>query len=221
LGKLTTKDLSVPKTTPEEMSVGGRLLCEEMAEFREEVQSVFSTHLYEADECQRILEALRSLDSWKPARVREEQENGNSSSLARPDIRSADYLDSAEMHQLYADFDEKLDTMHAILRERWRLELTRHDGTHLLRYGPGGHYVPHQDTGPGFEDRFFSVVCYLNDGFIGGRTIFPTLDYAATPQAGKAILFPSNYLHGSEPIISGEKFVFVSWICGTTPVKWI
>jgi predicted 2-oxoglutarate/Fe(II)-dependent dioxygenase YbiX len=41
------------------------------------------------------------------------------------------------------------------------------------------------------------------------------------PQAGQAILFPSNYLHGSEPVISGKKFVIVSWIDGPVPIKWL
>jgi predicted 2-oxoglutarate/Fe(II)-dependent dioxygenase YbiX len=64
-------------------------------------------------------------------------------------------------------------------------------------------------------------VCYLNDDFEGGRTLFPALDYAVTPEAGRAVLFPSTYLHGSEPVIKGRKFVLVSWIDGPVAVKWI
>jgi predicted 2-oxoglutarate/Fe(II)-dependent dioxygenase YbiX len=61
----------------------------------------------------------------------------------------------------------------------------------------------------------------LNDDFTGGRTLFPTLNYATTPAAGQAIIFPSNYLHGSEPVSRGKKFVLVSWIDGPVPIKWI
>ena len=108
-----------------------------------------------------------------------------------------------------------------LVNQHWQVNLANHSGTHILKYGPADHYVPHLDTGPGFEDRYFSVVCYLNDDFSGGLTSFPGLDYAATPETGKAIVFPSNYLHCSEPVISGEKIVMVSWINGPTPVKWI
>ena len=107
------------------------------------------------------------------------------------------------------------------LKGLWKLDLRTHSGTHLLKYEAADHYRPHKDTGLGFDGRYFSVVCYLNDDFTGGRTLFPTLNYAATPAAGRAIIFPSNYLHGSEPVISGQKFVMVSWIEGPVPIQWL
>jgi predicted 2-oxoglutarate/Fe(II)-dependent dioxygenase YbiX len=66
-------------------------------------------------------------------------------------------------------------------------------------------------------NRYYSLVCYLNDDFEGGSTRFPALDYAVKPQCGKAILFPSRYLHGGEPVISGQKYILISWITGPIP----
>jgi prolyl 4-hydroxylase len=103
----------------------------------------------------------------------------------------------------------------------WQIDLADHFGTQILRYGPDDHYVPHQDGGIGFESRYFSVVCYLNDDFLGGETSFPGLGHMTKPVTGKAIVFPSHYLHGSVPVIRGEKFVIVSWLRGPVPIKWI
>lgn len=185
-------------------------------------QPVASLRLYEPGECSDVVARLKQLAGWKAALIRQRQEGGNYESALRADIRSASALISAEVPGLSRQFEQKLDLLvKPLIRKIWKLDLRSHSGTHLLKYEPGEHYSSHRDTGLGFERRYFSVVCYLNDDFEGGRTLFPTLNYAATPKAGEAILFPSNYLHASEPVISGQKFVFVSWIEGAASMKWI
>jgi predicted 2-oxoglutarate/Fe(II)-dependent dioxygenase YbiX len=193
-----------------------------MIPYKEQSQGVVSLQLYESVECKRMVERIEQLEGWIAARIREAREDGNYSSVARSDIRSASTLTSSQVESLYCDFEQKLDSIvKPLVRRLWKLDLRSHSGTHLLKYEAADHYLPHRDTGLGFEERYFSVVCYLNDDFAGGRTLFPTLDYAATPEAGRAILFPSTYLHGSEPVISGRKFVLVSWIEGPVPIKWL
>lgn len=201
---------------------GASLLVErKMSSFREEAQGVVSVRLYESCECRKIVDSIKGLDGWDPALVRQGQEGANYDIVARPDIRSASTLNTVNVQGLYDEFERKVDSLVKPLIQRlWKLDLGDHSGTHLLKYEAADHYIPHRDTGLGFEGRYFSVVCYLNDDFTGGRTLFPTLNYAVTPEAGQAILFPSNYLHSSEPVISGKKFVFVSWIDGPVPIKW-
>ena len=192
-----------------------------MSSFREESQGVVSLQLYESCECRKIVDSIKELDGWNPALVRQGQEGGNYDIVTRSEIRSASTLNTVDVQRLYDEFEQKVDSLvKPLIRRLWKLDLKDHSGTHLLKYEAADHYVPHRDTGLGFEGRYFSVVCYLNDDFTGGRTLFPTLNYAVTPEAGQAILFPSNYLHGSEPVVSGKKFVFVSWIDGPVPIKW-
>jgi hypothetical protein len=192
-----------------------------MSSFREESQGVVSLRLYESRECRKIVDSIKELDGWNPALIRQGQEGGDYDIVARSDIRSASTLNTADVEGLYDEFEQKVDSLvKPLIWRLWKLDLKNHSGTHLLKYEAADHYVPHRDTGLGFEGRYFSVVCYLNDDFIGGRTLFPTLNYAVTPEAGQAILFPSNYLHGSEAVISGKKFVFVSWIDGPVPIRW-
>ncbi|MDX6614682.1 MAG: PKHD-type hydroxylase [Blastocatellia bacterium] len=193
-----------------------------MLQYKEESPGLISTALYTAAQCAAIVGELRSLPNWVPALVREAQDADNYEIFRRSEVRSASTIVGPGSERIYQDFDARMNaTLKPLIKHHWQIHLTKHSGTHILRYGPGDHYVSHLDTGPGFEDRYLSIVCYLNDDYVGGRTSFPGLDYAVLPQAGKAIVFPSNFLHGSEPLIEGEKFVVVSWVNGPTPVKWI
>lgn len=193
-----------------------------MIAYREESRGVVSVCLFGRPECEALVERLRSSTNWTAARVREARDRVNYKSLAQPEVRSASTLIPDDAEELCRQFDFRMNSrLKPLIKETWRVDLADHSGTHFVRYGSADHYVPHQDTGPSLERRYFSVVCYLNDDFTGGETVFPGLGYAVTPETGKAIVFPSDYLHGSKPVISGEKFVLVSWIEGPTPIKWI
>src|SRR5688572_9050858 len=178
-----------------------------MTQYREESPGVISIQIYQPSECKMIVEELKSLSGWTPATVRDAKDADNYEVLTRRDIRSSRTLVSRDTQKFYQDFDRRMNAaLKPLVKQRWEVDLTEHSGTHLLRYGPADYYVPHRDTGPGFEDRYFSVVCYLNSDFQGGQTSFPEVSYSVTPESGKAIIFPSQYLHGSVPVTSGEKF---------------
>ena len=120
------------------------------------------------------------------------------------------------------DFSEKLGRLvRPAVKELWRVDLTRHSGTHVVRYEPGNYYAAHTDTGMNLLDRYFTVLCYLNDDFEGGQTSFPTLLYSAAPRCGKAVVFPSTYVHRADPVTRGEKYVIVSWMMGAPPSRWL
>jgi len=189
-----------------------------MIDYREESQGVISICLHTPADCEQTVRRLKQLQGWEPAQVRD----GFSEPITQPDVRSTRILLCAEVEELYRPFEAALNkTLKPLIKQVWRLGFTYYSGTQILRYGPADHYVPHQDTGPGFESRYFSVVCYLNDDFAGGDSSFPGLNYTAKPVAGKAIVFPSHYLHASVPVVTGEKFVIVSWLRGPEPIKWI
>jgi 2-oxoglutarate-Fe(II)-dependent oxygenase superfamily protein len=193
-----------------------------MLPYREESPGIVSVALYTAAESASIVKELRHLQGWQPALVRHARDAVNYEILTRPEMRSASTIVSAGSAKFHREFDARMNaTLKPLIKQHWQIDLTKHSGTQILRYGPGDHYVPHHDTGPGLHHRYLSVVCYLNDDFTGGQTSFPGLDYAVAPESGKAIVFPSNYLHGSEPVTAGEKFVIVSWVNGPTPVNWI
>lgn len=132
--------------------------------------------------------------------------------------RTADVLFSEHLGPLGRRFDEKMETIiKPLVRHLWGKQLTSHYGTQLVRYTSGGHYRAHSDIGRQTLNRYYTVLCYLNDDFAGGGTHFPHLSYTVRPRAGKAIIFPSGFVHSGEAVTSGEKFVLVSWLIG--PVR--
>jgi hypothetical protein len=83
----------------------------------------------------------------------------------------------------------------------------------LVRYEVGESFGEHRDAVPRSADwRRHSIVCYMNDDFVGGETYFPTLDLDVPPRKGHGLIFPSHYLHGSRSVMSGSKYVMVGFM---------
>jgi predicted 2-oxoglutarate/Fe(II)-dependent dioxygenase YbiX len=93
----------------------------------------------------------------------------------------------------------------------------------VLRYDPGGRYDVHNDaevfdpetsSWRRAQDRDLSLLIYLNDSFEGGAIDFPALGRTIQPSAGLLVAFPSDhrFAHAARPVISGTRFVIVSWV---------
>jgi predicted 2-oxoglutarate/Fe(II)-dependent dioxygenase YbiX len=93
----------------------------------------------------------------------------------------------------------------------------------VLRYKPGGHYSPHQDTFSDTETnkRMYTVILALNDDYSEGETEFPNIGKKYKLKAGDALFFHTldNYelmtrkaLHGGRPVKSGEKWICNLWV---------
>ena len=194
----------------------------EAVEYVDEVAGIFSLRLYEEGECRSLLERVKGAGDWTQAGVVALQHDGSFATALNPDTRSASAYTPSLDSALRRDFDERIDrVVKPLTGRRWRVELKTHSGTHFVRYGPGNFYAAHTDTGLTLTDRYFTVLCYLNADFEGGATTFPTLKHSITPRTGMALVFPSTYLHRSEAVTGGEKYVLVTWLTGPRPVDWI
>jgi predicted 2-oxoglutarate/Fe(II)-dependent dioxygenase YbiX len=183
---------------------------------------VFAMQLYSQRRCSTLTARVGTARQWSDAEVAR-REQGAVQFIPDPAARAARILQGVLASELEREFEKKIHTIVGPLIKRiWDVNLPECQGTQLVRYKPGGHYVPHTDAGADeFETRYFTVLCYLNDDFEGGKTSFPSLNYSATPQAGKAIIFPASFLHCAEPVTSGEKLILLSWVCGPIPIRWI
>jgi prolyl 4-hydroxylase len=192
-----------------------------MIEYTEEIKGILAVELYQPSACRAIIERAKEVDAWAEAKV-SERAGSLFNPATRPDARRASVLAPARESDVRREFDEKMEAIiKPLVKEIWKAELKQHSETHFVRYAPGHYYTPHSDTGLNRTDRYFTVICYLNDDFEGGQTSFPQLNYSVTPRAGKAVIFPATYLHCAEPVVRGEKFILVSWLTGTPPVRWI
>jgi|SRR6476659_807391 len=190
--------------------------------YEEVAEGILSLRLYETAACRSLLESIRGCDQWQSATVRVPSGDGAFNSAPQTDVREATILAEDQVARLLPDFDAKMNrTIKPLIKQFWGVDLLDYSGTQLVRYFPGGHYVPHVDAAQDMEDRYFSVVCYLNSDFEGGSTWFPDLAFRVVPQSGKTIVFPSKYWHAAEPVLTGEKYVLVTWVLGPVPIKWI
>lgn len=93
---------------------------------------------------------------------------------------------------------------------------------HILRYGPGQEYRPHVDYLPGTDNqRQWTVLIYLNDGYGGGSTRFDLAGIDFAGQQGDALIFrnidesgfgdPATR-HAGQPVTSGVKWLATRWI---------
>jgi 2OG-Fe(II) oxygenase superfamily len=193
-----------------------------LPDYKEEARKVFSFPLFEKKTSRAVLQQVKHLDDWAEAEVRNKVGPEEFVTSVRRDTRIANILTSAHCGKLYQLFDKKMDrAVKPMVTNLFGVTLPEHSGTQVLRYPPGGHYVPHQDAMTDMRYRYLTVVCYLNDNFEGGNTWFPSLNYSVVPEMGKAIIFPSSFYHCAQPVIRGEKLVIVSWIIGPQPISWI
>lgn len=100
------------------------------------------------------------------------------------------------------------------------------EGLHILKYTPGQEYKAHYDyfaehSRAAENNRISTLVMYLNDVEEGGETFFPKLNLSIAPKKGSAVYFEYFYndkslneltLHGSAPVIKGEKWVATQWM---------
>jgi prolyl 4-hydroxylase len=92
----------------------------------------------------------------------------------------------------------------------------------VLRYRPGEEYKTHYDAIPGFgNQRVMTMLVWLNDGYGGGETWFPTAELAVKGRPGDAILFRNTgpdgrrdeaAAHAGRPVTRGEKLLASRWI---------
>jgi predicted 2-oxoglutarate/Fe(II)-dependent dioxygenase YbiX len=187
-----------------------------------QTHGVFSTYLFSSVQCAQIVRQVQHVDAWDEARVNGGNEKTSDGSVL-PNIRTALIADRARTNDLHDEFEQKVRRLIRRLVDRyWGIDLPRCDGTQLIRYKPGAHYIPHKDSDElEFASRYFTVLCYLNEDFQGGCTYFPSLKYRVLPTSGKTVIFPSQFVHAAEPVTQGEKFVLLTWMSGPVPIRWI
>ena len=93
---------------------------------------------------------------------------------------------------------------------------------HVLRYVPGQEYRPHLDALPGVANqRSWTALVYLNDGYEGGETVFPELGLAAKGERGDCLIFRNvdglgrgdpRARHAGRPVTGGVKWLASRWI---------
>lgn len=91
----------------------------------------------------------------------------------------------------------------------------------VVYWGPGmsmDAHVDNYDASNGTDPqtsalpfRYYSSVCYLNDGYDGGYTFFPNQNTACIPEKGKVVFFPSYIEHGVTEVKLNPRYTIAMW----------
>ncbi len=81
----------------------------------------------------------------------------------------------------------------------------------LYRLQEGRGAVPHHRdkdfNGPDGSRALCSILVYLNNGYVGGETVFNSVMPAPRVEVGGGLLFRHDILHGGLAVLRGEKYV--------------
>lgn len=96
------------------------------------------------------------------------------------------------------------------------------EATLILRYKGGQEYKPHFDSVRSEQNqRFMTVLVYLNHDYKGGETVFPEIGLSVKGRKGDALIFTSALpdrtvdplsKHAGMPIAGGVKYLCTKWI---------
>ena len=101
----------------------------------------------------------------------------------------------------------------------WNYNITHSNQSEFLKYDKNGHFSEHIDTLVSQRDaetRKLTVILFLNEDFEGGKMYIKIGKDKIYPsqKPGDVLIFPSFFLHGVEPVISGTRRSIVTWLCG-------
>ncbi len=89
-----------------------------------------------------------------------------------------------------------------------------------VRYATGQEFEKHFD-GDSINNRFKTLLVYLNEDFEGGETYFPEIDVKIVPKTGLCLEFDNldaerdpliMSMHCGQPVISGKKYALNIWL---------
>jgi len=176
-----------------------------MAATGEIAPGLHAVRAFGVDEVAKIVLALvASGAAWEAATINKDQAVDRA-------VRDADVLDEVAERALIRRCSDRLFAATRGIAARF-VPFSLLAEVQIVRYQPGGKFVDHRDSpAAGAGPRALSLVCYLNDDFEGGATVFPELSATVQPASGIAIVFAPEVLHRAEPVIGGTKFALTAW----------
>lgn len=178
------------------------------------------------DECDYLINL--ATDKLTPAKVMAKKNKGLSEGVIDTDTRKADYCWLDTSIKVVKDIRQRI-------ADRLQIPVSHQEGFHIVKYDPGGEYIPHWDYFYFRSDedpkvmydqggqRTHSFLMYLNDDFTGGGTSFELHNnLTIQPKKGKAIQWMNwdtdeneaiiDSKHAGLPVETGRKWIAIVWV---------
>ena len=163
------------------------------------------------EECDWLIGLIEGQDAWEAT----QDPHWNKMSIHKTAAEKA-------FGDKYASFlKEKTLKIKTIIEERYSLEKEVFPDTACINKWPKGRFqAPHSDDMkfkdkhvPGFEDRVFGSLIYLNDNFEGGDLYYPDHNFVVVPKPGLLAIHPGDeeHMHGVTEILSGMRYTIASF----------
>ena len=136
-------------------------------------------------------------------------------------------LDIMQHHEFKESFNKVVSRFEYLISQ-YKKDVTIHDSQWPERYryenfrvkrflcdGDQQHDTHVDVTNADNAKRFLAFVCYLNDDFDGGETVFPQYNYQTVVSTGSVLVFPVtwSYLHRGKPLTNGyAKYMLGSFL---------
>lgn len=116
---------------------------------------------------------------------------------------------STEENNLYWSIFDSIKIASEDYAKIHNLEIGRLAPLSISKYKAGASMGKHTDSNGNIGPQTISVVCYLNDDYIGGEIRFEDQNITIKPEAGSIVIFPSKppFFHQSMPVVSGWKYI--------------
>jgi predicted 2-oxoglutarate/Fe(II)-dependent dioxygenase YbiX len=170
----------------------------------EVASGVFLTRAFSADDAASIVASAAASAGWRDAGI-------NANLEVDRNVRDAEILFETDEPVLIGRCRDGLfaATRGIASTQAARTVLAE---IQIVRYHVDGRYIDHRDSPAiGATPRALSLVCYLNDDFHGGATVFAQPDVAISPLSGVAVAFSPVLLHRAEPVTAGTKYAITAW----------
>lgn len=120
------------------------------------------------------------------------------------------------------DEDLVIQAINRRLADATGTSVDQREALYVIRYVPSEEYRPHFDALPGLSNqRAWTAICYLNDGYEGGATSFPDIGVSIRASAGDVLIFSNldadgrpdpRTRHAGEVVTEGVKWIATRWI---------
>ncbi len=171
---------------------------------------IYVTRAFEADEAADVVATAARATTWQDAGINADLQVDRSVRNAEVLFESSGPVESAA-HALMGRCRDRLFACTRTIAVTFAPKTVLAE-IQIVRYHPGGRYVDHRDTPAiGATPRTLSLVCYLNDDFTGGETVFTDPATTIPIVTGTVVAFSPVLLHRAQPIIAGTKYVITAW----------
>lgn len=179
-------------------------------------------HFLDSKTCTRFLEMARNSPSID-AEVETYQPPDSHTSPQGPEpiLRKTRILElpSASKKEII----QRLEVLAPQFQDFFRVQIQRCEQPHFLKYSAGDYFAAHRDyhDAPIYRERKISLLLFLNQEYTGGELLFFLRHRTQTTQVGLHVptepglllAFNPRLLHEVKPVLSGERYSIVTWLC--------